>query len=88
MGTGHVECHRYLRAKLRTEPCASTAKIERESIESTDRYLLLIKSPLLLPGYHGRQELVVDGDSIRLKPYVETCAFALVELRLQPHANC
>jgi hypothetical protein len=72
MGAGHVECHRDLRAKLKTEPYASIAKIERESIFSADCYLLLIKSPLLPPGYHGQQELVVDGDNIRFKRYVET----------------
>jgi hypothetical protein len=67
MGTVHVECHRDLRAKLKTEPYASIAKIERESILSTDCYLLLIKSPLLPPGYHGRQELIADGDIVRFR---------------------
>jgi len=43
MGTVHVECHRDLRAKLRTEPYASIVKIERESILSTECYLLLIR---------------------------------------------
>jgi hypothetical protein len=53
-------------------PYVRIAKIERESIVSTDRSLLLIKSRLLPPGCHGRHELFVNGDSIRFKPNVET----------------
>jgi hypothetical protein len=67
MGTVHIECHRDLWAKLKTEPYASMVKIERESILFTDCYLLLIKSPLLPPGYHGRQELIVDGGIVRFR---------------------
>jgi hypothetical protein len=37
MAADHVEYHLDLRAKLRIEPCARTAAIEREPNESTDR---------------------------------------------------
>lgn len=71
MGRSYIEAHRNLRDRLLTKPYSDQVKILRETHDTTDTFILLVESPHLAENGPQVQELVIDGDCVRFKPWAD-----------------
>ncbi len=71
MGRSYIEAHRDLRDRLLRPPYCHQVKILRETRDTTDTFILLVESPLIAKNASWVQELYIDGDCVRFKPWAD-----------------
>lgn len=70
-GTAHIQVHINLRHKMQERPYADLIRILRSSPDTDTIDILKVESPLLAPGYHGCQELVIDRGIVKFKKWAD-----------------
>lgn len=71
MGVADCEATAALCAKLREPLFADDVRILKQTDIGDGLYLIHVYSPLLPRGYQFSQEIVIEGDRLRLKPSQE-----------------
>ena len=71
MGTAHIEVCRGLHDDLAKRSSDAFRIIHASPFEG-DFDLLLVESEMLPDRYNGQMEIVIEGDSIRFKPFLDT----------------
>jgi hypothetical protein len=72
MGTAHIEVCRELHDDLAKRSSDKAFRIIHASPFEGDFDLLLVESEMLPDRYNGQMEIVIDRDSIRFKPFLDT----------------